>query len=88
VPIYDPTYTVQRRGLRDGALPYEGVLERLDNRAGLNLERPNRTTTPVVEAPLDITTEWRPQSAPVVVPTPPPPPATSMPATVPSVAPR
>jgi outer membrane protein len=88
VPIYDPTYTVQRRGLRDGALPYEGVLERLDNRAGLNLERPNRTTTPVVEAPLDITTEWRPQSAPVVVPTPPPPPVTSMPATVPSVAPR
>lgn len=80
VPIYDPTYTVQRRGLRDGALPYEGFLERLDGRQPLTLERPARTTVPTVEAPLSDAAEWRPQSAPVVVPRIPPPPVTPMPA--------
>ena len=80
VPIYDPAYTVQRRGLRDGALPYEGLLERLDSRESFQLERPARTTVPTVEAPFQPGGEWRPQSAPVVIPQPPPPPITPQPA--------
>jgi outer membrane protein len=55
VPIYDPSYTVQRRGLRDGELPYEGFIERLDNRGAFSLERPARTTVPTVEAPVEPT---------------------------------
>ena len=80
VPIYDPTYTVQRRGLRDGAVPYEGFLERLDGRESFQLERPARTTVPTVEAPFQPGAEWRPQSAPVVLPQAPPPPVTPQPA--------
>ena len=80
VPIYDPSYTVQRRGLREGQLPYEPLLERLDSIGAPSFERPNRTTIPTVEAPLDATAEWRPQSAPLVVPQPPPPPVTGAPA--------
>jgi outer membrane protein len=72
VPVYDPTYTVQRRGIRDGEVPYEGLVERLDNVEVLTVERANRTTVPVVEAPLDPTADWKPESAPVVTPTPPP----------------
>ncbi|MBW3559208.1 MAG: TolC family outer membrane protein [Proteobacteria bacterium] len=85
VPIYDPTYTVQRRGLREGALEYEDVLERLDRRESFQLERPARTTVPTVEAPFQPDAEWRPQSAPVVVPQAPPPPVTPQPASPPVV---
>lgn len=83
VPIYEADYTVQRRGLRDGAMPYEGFLERLDNRESFGLEVPSRTTIPVVEAPVGEGAEWRPQSAPTVVPREPPMTATPMPAAIP-----
>lgn len=88
VPIYDPSYTVQRRGLRDGELPYEGLLERLDSRGAIRLERPARTTVPVTEAPVQPGAAWRPQSAPVVAPQAPPPPVTPQPASPPVVASR
>jgi hypothetical protein len=84
VPLYDPTYTVRRRGLRDGALPYEGFLERLDGKTAPTLERPARTYIPVTEAPVTTGAEWRPQSAPVVVPQAPPPPITPLAAPIPA----
>lgn len=87
VPIYDSTYTVRRRGLRDGAVLYEGFLERLDQREPLVLERPARTQAPITEAPVSTTAEWRPQSAPVVVPKAPPPPVTPLPMTPGATAP-
>lgn len=86
VPIYDPTYTVQRRGLREGAVPYESLVERLDRVGVPSLERPNRTVPPTVEAPVDDTAEWRPQSEPQVIPRTPPPPVTPQPSSPPSVA--
>lgn len=84
VPLYDPTYVVQRRGLRDGQLPYEGLLERLDERGVSPLERPNRIVPPVVEAPFTPGGVWRPRSAPVVVPKAPPPSVSLQPAVVPA----
>jgi len=86
VPFYDPAYTVRRRGLRDGVLPYEPLIERLDRVGAPVLERANRTAVPVVEAPLDPTAEWRPRSAPAVIPQPPPPPVTPLPASPPTVS--
>jgi outer membrane protein len=81
VPIYDPSYTVQRRGL-----PYEPFLQRLDERGDLSVESRARTVPPVVEAPVGMDAQWLPQSAPVVIPKAPPPPVTPMPATVPAAA--
>lgn len=73
VPIYDPAVTVRRDGLWDGALPYEGVLERIDKVGAPDLERPRPPRgdqRPRPEAPLDPTVEWRPKSAPRVGPPP------------------
>ncbi|MDP8916126.1 MAG: hypothetical protein M3M95_02770, partial [Pseudomonadota bacterium] len=80
------TYTVQRRGLRDGVLPYEPLIERIDSITVPSVELANRTTVPVTEAPLDPTAEWSPKNVPVVAPAPPPPPPATGPVAYPVTA--